>query len=241
MKENAWEKLWNSRIVDVEHNSDSDKELFLELKRGSGFDVMGEGITYDAFIEQHSIIDKMLFPDRVKCQMDGEASVYEVGCGSGGNLFLFEKMGLQCGGIDFSKSLIEAAKKILRSTDLTCAEADQIPQEPIYDALLSYGVFHYFSGEEYAYRVLEKMYHKTRFSIGLMDIHDKEKEQDFEDYRKATIEDYENRYRNLPKTFYSKDFFRQFASEHGMQIVFTESTLKGYWNNDFIFHCFLYK
>lgn len=241
MKENAWRNLWNGRAVDVENHNDDEKTLLLELKRGSGFDVMGEGISYESFLEQHNIIYKMLFPNKIQEKVDGAGSVYEVGCGSGGNLYLFEKDGLQCGGLDYSKNLIEAAKKVLHTKDLICAGADQVPVEPLYDVLLSYGVFHYFGDEAYAYAVLEKMYQKAKYSIGLLDIHDKEKEKKFEEYRKATIEDYENRYKNLPKVFYTKDFFAKFAKEHHMDIVFTEATLKGYWNNEFIFHCFMYK
>lgn len=240
MGKHEWENLWNNRTVAIDCES-SEKELLLELKRSSGFDVIGEGITYEALIQQNMEIRSMLFPKLVQERIEGQASIYEAGCGCGSNLYLFEKAGFQCGGLDYSKTLIEAARKILRTADLLCAGADQIPEEPLYDALLSYSVFQYFKNEEYAYKVLEKMYHKARFSIGLIDIHDKGKEQDFEAFRKKAIADYETRYQNLPKMFYSKDFFKEFAQDHDMEIIFTEPSLEGYWNNDFIFHCFMYK
>ena len=76
-----------------------------------------------------------------------ECSVYEVGCGSGANLYLFEKDGMICGGADYSPNLIECAKKVLHTEDIICAEANQIPREPRYDALLSNSVFSYFADE----------------------------------------------------------------------------------------------
>lgn len=40
-------------------------------------------------------------------------SVYEVGCGSGANLYLLKNRGIQVGGIDYSRSLVDTAKKIV--------------------------------------------------------------------------------------------------------------------------------
>lgn len=90
-------------------------------------------------------------------------------------------------------------------------------------------------------KVLEKMVKKSRFSIGILDIHDLDKKEDFVAYRKKTIANYEELYRDLPKHFYSKSFFEDFAGKHGLDIHFPEYDMPGYWNNEFIFHCFMYK
>lgn len=89
--------------------------------------------------------------------------------------------------------------------------------------------------------VLDKMYSKVDSVIALIDLHDSKKEIDFIDYRKRTIDDYETRYRNYPKLFYSKDFFVDFADEHNMDVKFVKSRVKGYWNNDYVFNCYLFK
>lgn len=46
---------------------------------------------------------------------------------------------------------------------------------------------------------------------------------------------------DINKLFYSKDLFTDFAREHGMKIEFSESTVENYWNNEFVFNCFMYK
>lgn len=239
MEVNAWKELWGKRSADIVHCQNSEKALFLELKRSNGFDVVGDGLSYEALLEQYEKTKEALFAGLGK--NIHECSVYEVGCGSGANLYLFERDGMVCGGLDYSPKLIECAKKVLRTGDIICAEANRIPQEPFYDALLSNSVFSYFANEAYAYAVLELMYQKTKYSIGLIDLHDIEKKEDFIAYRKRTIENYEERYHALPKLFYTKTFFERFAEDHDMRIMFSDSKVRGYWNNRFVFNCFMYK
>ena len=154
---------------------------------------------------------------------------------------MFEKDGIETGGADYSGQLIESARRALASTDLICEEAVRISIAPMYDAVLSNSVFSYFEDEEYALAVLEKMCRKARHSIGIIDICDREKKEECIAYRKKSIEDYEERYRNLPKLFYSKQFFLEFASKHNMDIKFSASDVTGYWNNNFVFNCYMFK
>ncbi|MCR5495787.1 MAG: hypothetical protein K6F15_09135, partial [Treponema sp.] len=74
-----------------------------------------------------------------------------------------------------------------------------------------------------------------------IDIHDKDKEHDFKEYRIRTITNYSEKYKDLPKLFYSRSFFENFARKNALEIVFKESTVDGYWNNEFVFNCFMYK
>lgn len=236
--QNEWKTIWGKRTADEKILKTEDKkQIFLELKRSNGFDVVEDGLTYESLEEQKNEMENWL-SGKGKQEIK---SIYEVGCGSGANLFLFEHDGIACGGLDYSETLIESAKKVLQSNDLLCREAIDTPVSPQYDAVLSNGVFHYFRDEEYAYHVLEKMYQKTAYSIGVIDIHDIEKRDAFFAYRKTISPDYEERYKNLPKLFYRKEFFEKFAKEHQMDICFTDSHMKGYWNNEFIFNCYMYK
>lgn len=50
------------------------------------------------------------------------------------------------------------------------------------------------------------MYEKSNYSIGILDIHDVDCEEEFVAYRKSVIENYEERYKDLPKLFYDKHF-----------------------------------
>ena len=124
--------------------------------------------------------------------------------------------------------------------DILCEEAVNLSVSPIYDAVFSNGVFSYFPNTSYASAVLEKMCQKASCSVGIIDIHDKEKEDAFLAYRKAAIRDYEERYKDLPKLYYTKQFFADFAGKLHMDIEFVESHMENYWNNEFVFSCFLY-
>ncbi len=231
-----WKTVWSGKSADMDilHSSNL-KEIYMELKRSSGFDVVVNGLSYDAFLCQYrQIVDRIM-------QYSEISSVYEVGCGSGANLFLLEHDGLCVGGIDYSESLLKVAKYILKSRDLVCAEALKLLDRPQYDAVISNSVFSYFSDKEYAWNVLERMYCKAKYAIGLLDIHDREKETDFLTARKKMIADYEVRYAGLSKLFYDKAFFEEFAKSHNMCIRFYESDMPGYWNNPYIFHCYMYK
>lgn len=169
-------------------------------------------------------------------------SVFEVGCGSGANLYLFAQEGVQVGGLDYSSSLLEIARAVLPpASDLICNEANRLPVEPQYDVTLSNSVFSYFYDFDYAKQVLERVCQKSRSAIGILDIHDAAKKEAFFEYRSRVTPDYQTRYRNLPKLFYPKSFFLDFAESHGMDVKFSSSNIEGYWNNEFVFHCFLYK
>lgn len=235
---NDWKWIWDNRQVDMNCvDNKSVREVFLELKKCNGFDIVGDGLTYEALCEQYEFTKNQLGlyrEEKIK-------SVYEVGCGSGANLFLFEKEGIETGGCDYSHNLVKLAKEVLYTKDVTCIEASLLSILPIYDSVFSNSVFSYFENEEYALNVLEKMYQKARYSIGILDVHNEEKRQEFICYREKIIPDYKERYKNLPKLFYRKEFFERFAREHNMEVKFTESSMEGYWNNPFVYHCFLYK
>ena len=235
---NDWKRIWSNRHLDKAAEDFSDPvELCVELKRCNGFDTLGGKISDKELVDQYERIKSRLVagaPNKVN-------SVYEFGCGSGANLLLFERDGFMCGGIDYSEPLIDIAKTVLNTKDLICSEAVNAPEEPQYDCVLSNSVIAYFTDFDYARAALEKMYNKTRYSIGLIDVFDSEKEDAYIEYRRKTVENYDEKYADLPKLFYNRNFFMDFAREHGMKIEFCESTVENYWNNDFIFNCFMYK
>lgn len=239
---NDWKRIWQNHSANENILKSQDfQKVLLELKRSNGYDVIGEGLECSAFIElDEHLLEKMSCNNKgnIKKQIN---SVYEVGCGSGANLYVLERKGIKCGGIDYSSSLLNNAAEVLLSEDLTCDDALSIPVTPQYDAILSNGVFSYFDNEDYTWNVLEKMYNKTNFSIALTELHDIEKKDAFIKFRRSAIKDYDERYKNLPKLFYSKEFFEKFAKEHNMDIEIEKYDVPGYWNNDFCFFCYMYK
>ncbi len=159
-------------------------------------------------------------------------------------MYLFNEDGIRIGGLDYSENLIRIMREVFDDEILVeclCNEADQLPVEVKYDAVFSNSVFSYFPDFDYAEHVLERMLEKANSCIGLLDIHDKRTKEEFLAYRKATVENYEERYQNLPKLFYSKEFFSDFAVKHKLQIKFPAFQMPGYWNNEFVFHCFMYR
>ncbi|MBQ3800828.1 MAG: hypothetical protein II837_11080 [Treponema sp.] len=107
--------------------------------------------------------------------------------------------------------------------------------------MFSNSVFSYFPGLRYAEEVLGRCLKIARHGIGLIDIHDPGKERDFIATRKSAIANYETLYKNLPKLFYKKSFFWDFAGKHNLDIVFMREDLNGYWNREFVFDVFLYE
>ncbi|NCE66457.1 class I SAM-dependent methyltransferase [Pseudoflavonifractor sp. 524-17] len=240
MAENNWRELWSGRCADQTILGSGDiQRIFMELKRSNGFDVVKDGISYESFLGQYSELKKRLslhLPDG-----EGIRSVYEVGCGSGANLFLFEQDGTACGGMDYSPGLLQCAKQVLRTTDIRCEEACNLSTRTKYDAVISVSVFGYFTDIDYAEAVLEKMCRKAEHSVGILELADVEKEAAYTAYRKQIIPDYEQRYRGLPRLFYSRDFFEAFALRNNMEIQICPMHMKDYWNSQFYFDCYLYK
>ena len=239
---NKWHEIWGRRSVDsVIILGGDEKEIFLELKRADGYDSTGISIKYEQWYSQYiQIKNELEFSSKKgKCELE---SVFEVGCGSGANLYLFQKEGIRVGGIDYSQALIDIAKTVLTSPiELLCVEASNVPTDIMYDAVLSNSVFSYFESYEYVSRVLKAMYNKAKHAIGITDIHDINKKDDFIKFRKSIINDFEEKYKNYPKFFYDKGFFLEFAEEHNMSIKFSIPDCEGYWNNDYTFDCYMTK
>lgn len=148
------------------------------------------------------------------------------------------------GGCDYSDGLIKSAKSVLETYDfkeLECCEANKMNTQVKYDSVFSMGVFPYFINLDYAYEVLKLMMDKAKYSIGILSIHDLDKEEDYVNYRKQTIENYEERYKDLPKLFYSRNFFLDFAVENELNIKFAQTPIPGYWNNEFVYNVYFWK
>lgn len=175
--------------------------FFLELKRIAGWDATGDMLTYEQFYNQYTEIRNELEFSALHRRRP-ISSLFEVGCGCGANLYLFQVCGgggIEIGGVDYSAAEIEIAGKVLENPkELACDEAVNMSVDIRYDAVLSNSVFSYFENYDYAEKVLKAMYRKANYSIGLMDIHDAQKKEAFVECRKAIIEDYEERYRELP-------------------------------------------
>ena len=169
-------------------------------------------------------------------------SVYEVGCGSGVNLYLFQNRMKEAvlGGIDYSQGLIDIAKAVISGTDLVCGSAENMDVQEKYDLVMADSVFQYFSGEEYAEDVLGKMILKSKKIVYISEIHDISLREEWLEYRRQSMENYDQVYEGLDKMFYSKDWILDIAKKHNRQVIFTKSDNPEYWNSRYIFNCFIF-
>ena len=145
------------------------------------------------------------------------------------------------GGLDYSKPLIDLAKSVLKTTDLKCDEALHVAAEPKYDIVLADSVFQYFLDEDYGKQVLKKMWEKANKMVVITEIHDQSKKEEHLNYRRQCVENYDEKYAGLDKTFYRKEVFEQFAEQVGAKCVVVEPDNDMYWNNRFVFDCYLYR
>lgn len=236
-----WFEIWNQKKIDKSKVNDN-TSLFLAMKEANGFDVVEGAFTYEGFLLQfNELLDEIKRYEEAngKCV----ETVYEVGCGSGANLFLLKNIGYEIGGSDYSKSLLNEAISYLGKgeSDLECIEAINIKEFPKYDVVMSNGVFGYFPSYNYAEKTLEKMVNKTNGIIALIDIHDKKQEENYYHFRKKTIPNFEEVYEGLDKLFYPKEFFEEFAKKNNLGLKFVKTEIKEYWNNEFVYSCYMYK
>ena len=196
---------------------------------------MEGGLPLETFIGQDKQMRELL-------HLSPGKSVFEVGCGAGANLYLMQRDGIMVGGMDYSPPLVDTARTVLPDAlELSCGEADRLSTERTYDAVFSAGVFSYFTGTDYARRVLTRMLEKSRGALGLLEVHDIEKEDAYHAFRRASIPDYDERYKGLDKLFYPRAFFEDFARKHDLTVTFPTVDMPGYWNTPFIFNCFMYR
>ncbi len=232
---NRWKTIWNSKEVDLSEDT-SEYEMFCELKRADGFDVaIGDADSYyGSFYEEWlGFYDKLaeLSPVKIK-------SVYEVGCGSGVNLFMFKNRGIRkIGGVDYSRTLSENARKVTGSADIITDEAINLNTDPQYDLVMSESVFQYFENMDYAEAVLRKMLQKSRGIVYLGELHDAVFEKELMDHRRKTIADYEEKYEGLSKLFFRKDWIEKVAGKR--KVVYSKVNNSEYLNGEYLFNCFI--
>ena len=237
-----WKNIWNKKgSVSIDLSRD-EFEVFCELKRADGFDVNvhDERAYFDTFYHEWMEMYKKL-NEITKSDIH---SVFEVGCGSGVNLYLFQNRikDAVLGGIDYSQGLIDIARSILTDggKNLLCGSADTIDIEEKYDIVMADSVFQYFDSHEYADSVLNKMILKSNKAVYISEIHDMELKEEWLAYRRKSMENYDQIYEGLDKLFYSRDWFSDIARKNNRQAVFTKGENPEYWNSKYAFNCFIF-
>ncbi len=236
---NRWKEIWNKDKDFVFSGIGEDEfAVYRELKRLDGFDVSIEDAEayYRAFYEETTAEWNQVR------EAVGICSAYEVGCGSGANLYLLQNQGIKVGGIDYSASLTDIARQVVKDGgDIRTDEAVKVDMDEKYDAVFSDSVFAYFPDEAYGLKVLEKMYGKAVKVIMVREVFDKAKQESCEAYRRKMYANYDERYKGLDKIYYDKEMFSSFAEERHCRIEFSAVRNKYYWNSEYLFNCCIYK
>jgi hypothetical protein len=120
-------------------------------------------------------------------------------------------------------------------------EAKNIDTEVKYDIVMSDSVFQYFPDSSYGMEVLEKMLDKANRVVAVLEVHDLTKKEELMAYRKSMVSDYDERYRGLDKTFYSKDEMIDLAQRNNCEYHIVKPHNKSYWNNEYVFDFYMVK
>lgn len=238
---NKWKDIWNNRNTDLELIDMTADEftIYSKLKELDGYDV----VVNDKEAYYKSFYQSALNLWEYMQKKTTIHSVYEVGCGSGANLYLLKNRDIKTGGIDYSEKLANVAQKILGEdgNSVTIGEAVTITADEKWDVVLSEGVFAYFPDEVYGQVVLEKMYEKANKAVIILEIFDKDLQSKCEQHRKESMPDYEEKYKDLDKIFYPRNMFERFAADRHSKIEFTKVNNDYYWNSKYFFNCIIYK
>lgn len=228
--ENRWKNIWEKRML----NSDYE-DVLTELIRLDGFDGKTGKIEQEAWLKYIEYIQEYI-------GIKENDSIFEIGCGSGAFLYPFYTQGHKVGGLDYSESLITAAKT-LWNAPVECMEAIELPVSPLFDIVLSNSVFFYFPNLEYAEKVILKMIEKANRVVAILEVPDAHLYEVSEKMRRGVIgeEEYRIKYAGLHHLYYEKDWFRSLGEKYGLKTSITNQSIDHYKNNDFRFNCIFTK
>jgi SAM-dependent methyltransferase len=229
---NNWKQVWNKKHIDDLTGLGPD-EILDKLIKADGYDV-GEELSIDDWKDYaYSVLNKLNIPEG--------GSVYEVGCGSGAFLYPFHLKGYKTSGIDFSASLIETIQKVIpEPAQFEINEAIHLDTVHKFDAVISNGIFFYFTNLGYARDVLTKMLEKSNGAVAILDLANNRFKEITEADRRKSIENFEEKYKGLDHLYFDKSWFLDFAEEHGCDIEIYNQQLE-YGNSKYRFNCIIRK
>lgn len=215
----SWKHVWDERCEKVKF-SHSKKHLpqLIEL---DGFDSGALAID-EAQWRFHS---KYFYE---KLGLHDGSSVYEVGCGAGAFLYALRELGVcTIGGSDWSGPLVKVAQSVFDNCVFECVNAEEISTTEIYDYVLANSVLQYLDIDS-ATRVLKKMITKSRRGILISDIPDLMFKSESEAMRREALGhvEYEAKYKEHAHTYYSKNYFREVARLHELEIEILDGVPK---------------
>jgi hypothetical protein len=135
---------------------------------------------------------------------------------------------------------LEYARKLDISNDLMLGDAYELTQFPQYDYVVSMSVFQYFSDLSYVADITNKMLLKSKSKkIAILDVNDIDKKIDFLNYKKLTIENYEEKYKGLDQLYIDKQFWIEFGNTFNCKVEIEPCIIKDYDNAPFKYNVYV--
>jgi len=202
-RQSEWNNIWNKKYtqyIDHKHlhvSAGYDDLSYDEWQRLTGFFISKLGITPND-------------------------DVFEVGCGSGAFLNEIKQAG-SYSGIDYAEDAIAKINTVIDG-DFKVSEASVIPfEDNSFNKIISFGVFFYFDGYEYANKVIDEMIRvlKPGGKIFIGEINDIEKKELALQLRDES-EDKRDQHRvsssDIDHLYYPVSFFEKVAQNKSMNI-----------------------
>lgn len=215
----TWQDIWASKAEKIES-----KPQLSDLMRMDGYDISCSSVDTSQLIDfTKGLIDRLNL-------IEG-SHVLEVGCGAGAVCKILSDNGIQVTGIDYTKKLVDVAKKAMPTEEFYHADALSYDlDDKQYDLVLCHSVCHYFPDTDYMSQALAKMFDhcKSGGVIAVTDIHDATLEAKHIKRRKEMIgeEQYNKLYADLAHTFFDKSLFTDFAETKNSPIKIGEQFLQ---------------
>ncbi len=221
-----WKEVYNNRKNNYDF-SDVSVENLLKI---SGYDNKNSFISYKELLSWINNLKKEInFNEK-------NDTVLELCCGAGAFIKTFNP--LWGTGLDFSEDMCKIFSKANPSYNIINSEALLIDET--FDHIFTFTGFNYFPSKEYSEKVLRKIISLSSKTISILDILDVEKEKDEKEFRKETIENYEENYSTISHLYYSKDWFEKILKESNVTWKYIPG-IKSYHNSQFRFNLVIYK
>ncbi|UCB46620.1 MAG: methyltransferase domain-containing protein [Spirochaetota bacterium] len=206
----VWNRIWQKKYG---------REDTVDIHVKDGFDILSEADWQRLVSYFMDLLD-----------ISENHDIVEIGCG-GGAFLEHIKNYKTLSGVDYSENAISIIKNRLQG-DFLVSEACSLPfDDRSFDLVISWSVFFYFDSLIYAGKVLEEMVRvmRTGGKIFIGDVNDEEKKElamvlrqkNISLRKKACIS-----HDNPDHLFYSKEFFKGFASTHNLKIVFYDEDIE---------------
>jgi cyclopropane fatty-acyl-phospholipid synthase-like methyltransferase len=236
MSNPRWKRIWNDKRAALAAPARDEDAVLAELLALNGYDTPTGSVapeTWRRHIVEIATRHGLREGDRI----------FEVGCGAGAFLYPLARLGFVTDGIDYSESLVGAARHHLPRSRFSVGEAIDIDPDDKYELVVSCGVFFYFGDADYAMEVTRRMVEKSTRATWILDVNDADKEDEALSLRRASYPpgEYDRVYAGLQQLYLAKSWFRGFAADNDLACVIEPQSLDGYVSNHYRYNVYLTK